>query len=200
MKAFRFLTILLLVGLFNTGCEKEDFTYKGPLYVEISAIRVIGTTNSFQYFNSRYYTHNRNLAPDLGTNRIQVSLIGPHQTRDMVVNYRVYQTVYYDIFKNRVVVEQPEGEEGTDWHRVTSTAEPGVNYNLAPEGSFVIPAGSSFGYLDVDVLTNSDNTNTTNSKMVFIGLVDSGDLQANIPSSLYMLCFGRRNSTNPRIF
>lgn len=200
MKAFKIIAILLLVALFNTGCEKEDFTYKGPLYVEISAIRVIGTTNSFQYYNSRRYTHNRNLAPELGVNRIQVSLIGPQQTSDLVVRYRVYETVYYDVFKNRVVVDQPEGEEGTDWRLVTSTAVAGVNYELAPEGTITIPAGSSFGYIDVNVLTNTDNTNTRTSRMVFIGLVDSDDVTANVPSSMFMLCFGRRNSTNPTIF
>jgi hypothetical protein len=183
-----------------TGCEKEDFSYKGPLFVEFSAIRVLGTTNSFQFYNSRFYYHNRNVAPDLGTDSIQVQLIGPHQSKNVRVNYKVYDEVYYDIFEGRLFASQPEGVEDVDWYKITSKATAGVHYEMPEEGTIEIPAGKIFGYIEVNVLVNNINTNTASSPMVFVGLVDSEDTRANIPSSLFMHCFAKRNTASPTIF
>ncbi len=57
-----------------------------------------------------------------------VQLVGPHQTSDMNLTFAVENT---------------------------STAVEGTHYNLLTTGTFVLPAGSSFGYIRFEVLTDN---------------------------------------------
>ncbi len=191
------LNILISAFLFAglCSCEKENRSYKGPDYVEFVPTRGSGT---MQYYNTRYYYHNYNTAPEIGKLTVSVQLIGAHKDRELTGKYVVREFVYYDKNANRITGVQPAGTEGEDWQKIYSTAVKGVEYN-GEEGTFIIPPRSSFGSFELEVLKNNDNTNTVKSKMVFIELVDSEDIRANVPSSVYMLCFGKRNASNPKI-
>lgn len=134
----------------------------------------------------------------MGKNTINVQLIGAQKDAAIECKYVIREFVYYDKNKNMITGVLPQGKEESDWVKIYSTAKKGVEYN-GENSTFTIPAQSSFGSFDIEVLKNNDNTNTKNSKMVFIELVDSQDVRANVPSSVYMLCFGKRNSSNPTI-
>lgn len=197
MKNIKYILALILVlGVFSS-CEKEDLSYKGPDYVEFTPTR---GTGSMQFLNTRYYFHNYNVAPAIGVNEIKFQLIGPHRNKDIEVNYILKEFVYFDIFKNVISGSLPSGVENVDWIKISSTALKGVHYESEQSGSSVIPAGSSFGSFPLNVLFNSDNTNTKNSKVLFIELIDTKDVRANKPTSIYMMCFGKRNSSNPTLF
>lgn len=189
----------ILVSIFMLAtlcaCEKEDRSYKGPDSIEFTPTRGTGT---MQYYNTRYYYHNYNIAPVIGKNTINVQLIGAHKDVALECKYIIREFVYYDKNANRITGVLPQGKEEIDWVKVYSTAKKGVEYN-GEDGTFTIGAQSSFGSFEIEVLKNNDNTNTKSSKMVFIELIDSQDVRANVPSSLYMLCFGKRNSSNPTI-
>lgn len=187
------VSILMLTAF--CSCEKEDRSYNGPDFVEFTPTRGSGT---MRYYNTRYYYHNYNIAPVVGMNEVKVQLIGAHKERPLACQYVIRDFVYYDKNQNRITGVLPEGTEGKDWQKVYSTAKKGVEYN-GENGTFTIPAQSSFGSFEIEVLKNNDNTNTEKSKMVFIELIDTPDVRANVPSSIYMLCFGKRNSSNPAI-
>ncbi len=197
MKKIKITLIFLFVIVFSVSCEKEDFSYNGPDYVEFKPTSGSGSN---QYLNARYYFHNYNLAPAIGNNTYTVQLIGPQRDADITVNYVIRDFVYYDIARNMITGTQPAGDENINWLKINSTATAGINYNSSGSGSFTIPANSSFGTFQIEVLTNNDNTNTKNSKMVFIELIDNGFIKANAPTSILMICFGKRNSSNPTIF
>lgn len=59
---------------------------------------------------------------------IKVQLVGPQESAPITINF---------------VVD------------AASTAVAGTNYTLVTDGSFVIPANSSFGYINVDVLNDA---------------------------------------------
>ena len=197
---------LLLVGIlaFACSCEEERFIYDGPDYVEFSPIRDVagsdGKKFSFQYYNTRCYYHNYNIAPQIGLNTFKIQLIGPQRSTPINVKYVIKEYVYYDKNAQKIFANQPEGVETTDWVKIYSTATAGVNYNSPAEGAFQIPANSSFGSFEIDVLTNTDNANTKTSKMIFIELADTDDVRGNALSNVFMLCFGKRNAVNPTIF
>ncbi len=197
MKHIKIFIFVCLAVVTSSSCEEEDFSYKGPDYVEFVPTRGSGT---MQYFNARYYFHNYNIAPVIGLNKFYVQLIGPHRDVDIEVNYVIRQFVYFDIARNVITGKQPEGVENIAWYKISSTAVAGIQYNAAERGTFIIPSGSSIGSFEIEVLTNNDNTNTKTSKMVFIELVDNESVKANVPTSILMLCFGKRNTSNPTIF
>jgi len=196
-RIIKYTLLPVIALLFIVSCKKEDFSYKGPNFVEFKPTRDAG---SFQYYNTRSYYHNYNVAPIIGNNKLTVQLIGPHSSTPLEFKYEIKEFVYYDIAKNKLFSKQPSGVENTNWIKISSTAVKGVDYDSPSSGTFSIPANSSFGSFEINVLTNTDNTNTRNSKMIFIELVDTKDLRGNIFSNMMMLCFGRRNSSNPTIF
>lgn len=78
-----------------------------------------------------------------------VQLIGPHQTSDLNLTF---------------VVDN------------TTTAVEGTHFNLLTTGTFVIPAGSSFGYIRFEVLT--DNATDQDSFTIDFTLT-GGDLEVS---------------------
>ncbi|MEN6618309.1 MAG: choice-of-anchor J domain-containing protein [Rikenellaceae bacterium] len=169
--------IILLAALFS-GCQKEDWTYKGPQYYEFSAYENNQGTisNILEKENSK-----------IGLDSICIQIMKP-ANGDITVNYKIAEKIYYLTDKDKYVEEIPEGTNLNVVDTVYTTAKLGEDYQIVTEanstfsatamtGTVTIPKGKYFGYIQVEMLKKA-------GKNFYVILKDSPDTKANKPTSI----------------
>ena len=173
--------ILFILGTLGclSSCEKEDRSYKGPLYVEFSPD---------QYGQTASSSGITKVAPGTGLDTIGVQLIGLAKAEPLTVNFRIVDQVFYLISLDRYVVDLPEGTAPGDYQTILATGKYDEDYSFDGlqgvtfdktygRGSFTIPANSQFGTIPITILKKG-------GARIFFVLDDSGDIQANVPTAL----------------
>jgi hypothetical protein len=181
MKKIRFKNIVIssFIALLLTACMPDNVTvYDGPLLAEFSNLSGNPTVNyawssTGRFWNTEIRGANR---PDTA---LQVQLIGTHQSTPLKVGYYVAPQVFRDISKNRLTPDQPEGVEGTDWVRLTTTAVEGVDYTILDGGVVTFAPNSSFTKMRF-------STTPTADRMMYIVLQEM-DIKPSINARVFRL-------------
>jgi|GEM_PF-580140 len=177
MKKINILLLILTGAFLFSSCEKEDRRYQGPLFVEFAPDAKDQSTSGMV-----------KEAALLGLNNIQVQLIGLAQNRPITVNFRVADQVFYIISLDKYVFDLPNGLQPSEYTVIKSTAVyntdytfnglSGITFNTQyGRGSIVIPAGSQFGTIPVNVIQKEGTR-------VLLVLEDSEDIRVNKPTAL----------------
>ncbi len=124
-----FIILFTALSIFSS-CEEQDRTYTGPLLAEFRDVQ----------FNF--------IQEEAGNLELKIQLIGAHQSKDITVGYElVEEIIVLGDTMSIGFVQQGTGNSITD----TIPIESGVHLNLPQTGTITIPAGSSFGYLQVAI-------------------------------------------------
>ena len=168
MKTYFFTIIALLFIL--SSCEK-DLTYNGPDLVEWSPYNM--KYSKYNKYDDGYFYRK---IDDVNADSLQVSLVGYHKNKDLIVNFEILEKFYYLKSEGKIVESLPSDklEEDTDYELYTTTAKVNDDYTLITGNSITIPANSSFGYLGID-----PNNTSGEYKYLLIVLRDSKDLKVN---------------------
>ena len=167
----------LLVTLF-AGCQKEDWTYKGPQYYEFSAYENGQGTTS----NILVKEHSK-----VGLDSICIQIIKPAE-EDITVNYKIADKVFYLTDQDDYVETVPSGTDVSVVDTSYSTATLGTDYQILSDanstfsattmtGTLKIPKGKYFAYIQLNMLQKS-------GKNFYVILKDSPDTKANKPTSI----------------
>ena len=120
MKNLIYISFVILLSALLSGCQKEDRTYQGPQYYEISAFENNQGTisNILQKENTK-----------VGLDSICIQLINT-STGNVTVNYEIVQKLYYLSDKDKFVEEVPAGTDVAVVDTVLSTAVLGTDYQI----------------------------------------------------------------------
>lgn len=173
------ITTLLLVLIFFSSCEKEDWTYSGKQLYEFSAQK-----NNQEVKSNLLFKENS----QLGVDSVCIQIIKPSDT-EIVVNYEIIDEIYYLKDKDKYVSEVPAGTDpkwvdtlytdavfGTDYEILNSNNS---TFNATTNtGTVTIPKDDFFGFIEVELKVKS-------GKQFFIKLKDSQNAFANKPTGLF---------------
>lgn len=178
MKNLINISFIILLAASFSGCQKEDWTYKGPQYYEFSAYENNQGTisNILEKENSK-----------IGLDSICIQIIKPADG-DITVNYEIVGRIFYLTDKDKYVEEIPEGTNLNVVDTFYTTAKLGEDYQIVTEtnstfsatamtGTVAIPKGKYFGYIQVEMLKKA-------GKNFYVILKDSPDTKANKPTSI----------------
>ena len=173
--------ILSLVGLCSSfsSCRMEDRRYDGPLYVEFCPDQFGQTASPSSIVKT---------AAGVGQEQIGVQLIGLAQPDPLTVHFRIADQVFYLISLDKYVVDLPDNLSQGAYRTVLASGKYNVDYSfdgvsgltydkVYGRGSFTITPNSQFGNFPINILQKG-------GAQFFFVLEDSGDLQANKPTSL----------------
>ena len=177
MKKINILLLMLAGAFLFCSCQKEDRSYRGPLFVEFAPDAKDQSTSGMV-----------KEATVLGRNNIEVQLIGLAQNKAITVNFRVADQVFYIIGLDKYVFDLPGGLQPSEYTVMKSTAVYNTDYTFAGlsgvtfdtqygRGSIVVPAGSQFGIIPVDVIQKAGTR-------IILVLEDSEDIRVNRPTAL----------------
>jgi len=94
------------------------------------------------------------------TDNLVVQLVSPQQQQDLTLTYEI---------------------------DAASTAREDIHYKLPSKGSFVIPANTSFGNIDIEVLPGIDPVNTTETRTIIFIL--QGNASVNVSENYKKLTY-----------
>ncbi|MCG2616359.1 DUF4843 domain-containing protein [Terrimonas sp. NA20] len=179
--------VLLFIGipLVLSSCVKQlDKTFKGETVVEIDAAPLNSNATGATYpiltripFGGRplVTASDSTLRRFNGTVRIRVNLVGPQSPQDQTIGYKVFTTspTPTAAFAATMTGQTPTRAAAT---LNLQSAAAGTHFTALP-GTVTIPANSSYGFIEVNVL----NTGTAATEARFLGIqLDStGSLRPN---------------------
>jgi len=183
-KYFNYILILSGVIAFFAGCVKDltGTVYNGPLLVEIDATSLNSNSTGQTYpILTRIPAVGRPLTiacPDSTlrrypqTIRVRVNLVGAQSSKDIPVTYEVFgspittiafpATIAANAMLGCPTAQIPSAAAAT---LTVSDAVAGTHFT-ALSGTVVIPANSSFGFIDIQIL----NPGTTAGTAKFLGI------------------------------
>ncbi len=178
--------VLLYIALpvFFSSCVKQiDKKFSGETVVEIDAAPLNSVATGVTYpiltripFGGRpiVNTADSTLRRLNGTVRIRVNLVGAQSAQDQTVGYKLFTSPVTTIAYGATISGQTPSRAAATL--AVSDAVAGTHYTALP-GSVTIPANSSFGYIEVNVL----DAGATAGQARFIGIqLDStGSLRPN---------------------
>lgn len=182
------LFIYVCLALLLTSCIKElEKTYTGKSVAEIDGTVLNSTAAGLTYpVVSRHLPDGRALSTTLDstlrrvgkTTRVRINLVGPQSAKDETVGYTIFSkptslTTY--AFPATITGQTPSKAAAT---LNVADAVAGTHYT-ALNGKVTIPANSSFGYIDIQLL-NSEVANE--AKFIGIKLDSTGTI---LPSLNY---------------
>ena len=199
MKIKYSLTVLLAILVF-TGCIKNDPVILREQLVEFDATSfnnnslgfastinfpILGRNPGFGRVSNTSDSTIRRFAQTL---RLRVNLIGPQSSKD--------ETVGFEIFGSPIITfNQPATASGQTPSASGATlgifdAVPGVDYALPTSKALTIPANSSFGFLDLQILASPAAPGT--GRFIGIRLNNTGSLKVSVNFSELGLVIDKR--------
>lgn len=189
--------IIALIFSFGNCVKNDDAIFTGSL-AELDA-----TTWNPNSFGVTYPILNRTppegravttACPDStirrlsGTIRLRINMVGPQSSKDETVGFKTFSSPLTDSvsFPGSLTATQRNAINGQSCPQSPATvaglvgvtdAVAGTHYNIPSGNKITIPANSSFGYIDIQIL----NTGTTKSSARFLGieLDESGTVKPN---------------------
>ncbi len=199
MKIKYSLTVLLAILVF-TGCIKNDPVILREQLVEFDATSfnnnslgfastinfpILGRNPGFGRVSNTTDSTIRRFAQTL---RIRVNLIGPQSSKDETVGFEIFGTPI-------ITFSQPATASGQTPSSPGATlgifdAVPGVDYALPTSKALTIPANSSFGFLDLQILASPAAPGT--GRFIGIRLNNTGSLKVSVNFSELGLVIDKR--------
>jgi hypothetical protein len=172
MKKIKLYSLLLVCITTLGSCIKnDDIVYNGQL-AEIDAASWNANAAGVTYpILTRRAPENRPISTSLDstlrrwsvTTRVRVNLVGAHSAKDETVGYKVFTSPITSIaFPATISGQTPALGAAT---LAVTDAVSGVHYG-ALNGKVTIPANSSFGYIDIQIL----NPGATAGQAKFLGI------------------------------
>jgi len=168
-KSIIYLSSIVLV---LSSCIKQiDKTFTGQTVVEIDAAPLNSNAVGVTYpiltrtvsAGRPAATADSTLRRISRTIRLQLNLVGPHSSKDETIGYTVFNSPITSIsFPATATGQTPSQAAGT---LNVLDALSGTHY-AALSGKATIPAGSSFGYIDISIL----NAGASAGQARFIGI------------------------------
>jgi len=194
MKKYSFLAYIAISSLLFTSCIKEDEkTFSGETVVEIDQTVLNGVVSGITYpiltripFSGRPLVTASDSTLRRWNNttltRIRINLVGPQSSKEQTVSYTISNTppvasiafaatLLSTSAAGTVGKQEPVGLAAT---LTLAAAVPGTHYNIvgtSPAGTVTIPANSSFGYIDIQVI----NAGATAGQARYIGIELTGN-------------------------
>lgn len=192
-----FMYFVLFVSLMISSCIKQlEKTYSGKSVVEIDATVLNSNAVDVTYpISTRVLAEGRPLSTTVdstfrrlsGTVRIRLNLVGPQSSKNETIGYKLFNSPITTIaFPATLLFTSPPNTPGRQQPAQPAAtlsvqdAIAGTHYTALP-GVVTIPADSSFGYINIQVI----NRGSTAGQARFIGIqLDStGSL---LPSPNYL--------------
>lgn len=179
-----FILLLCTALAFSfTACIKQiDKTYDGPSVAEIDAAVLNSVTTGLTYpvmtripaQGRPVNTSDSTLRRLNGLVRVRVNLVGPQSSETQTVGYRLFNAPISSIsFPATATGQTPSRPSGT---LTLLDAIAGTHYQTLT-GVLTIPANSSFGFIDVNILPA---TAATNARFIGIQLDSSGTVLPSV--------------------
>lgn len=183
MKKIRIFSLLLFFVTFLAGCVKnEEITYTDA-FAEVDAASWNANSAGVTYpILTRRLPENRPVSTSVdstarrfsGTIRVRVNLVAPQSGKEETVGYKIFSSPITSVaFPATLTAAQapPLGQTPAQPAATlaVSDAVAGTHYT-ALSGKVTIPAGSSFGYIDIQVL----NPGSTAGQARFLGIEIDG--------------------------
>ena len=203
MKIKYSLTVLLAILVF-TGCIKNDPVILREQLVEFDAtsfnINSLGFASTINYpilgrnpgFGRVSNTTDSTIRRFAQTLRLRVNLIGPQSSKD--------ETVGFEIFGTPIITFNFPATASTQIPSAAATpvgsplgifdAVQGVDYVLPTSKALTIPANSSFGFLDLQILASPAAPGT--GRFIGIRLNNTGSLKVSVNFSELGLVIDKR--------
>jgi hypothetical protein len=157
-KTSLYLSILLMSSVLFTSCIKQtDKNFTGKTVVEIDATVLNSNAAGLTYpiltrkplEGIPIATADSTARRISGTIRLRINLVGPQSAKDEIVGYKTFTSPITSIsFPATATGQTPTRASGT---LNVLDAVAGTHYT-AFSGKATIPAGKSFGYVDVNIL------------------------------------------------
>ena len=179
---------LLGAALLFTSCIKQiDKTYQGNTVVEIDATPLNSNAVGVNYpILNRVVPEGRPVSTSVdstlrryaGTVKVRLNLVGPQSAKDETVGYKITSSPITSIaFPATITGQTPSAAAAT---LTVSDAVAGTHY-VPLSGKVTIPANSSFGYINIQVLNPGPSAGQ--ARYIGIRLDSTGSL---LPSVNYM--------------
>lgn len=162
----------LTVCVAGTGCIKQlEKTYTGSTVIEVDATVLNATATGVTYpiltrkprQGFQVATSDSTLRRLSGTVSFRVNLVGPQSSKDETVGYKIFTSPIASIaFPATASGQTPSQAAGT---LAVSDAVAGTHFT-ALSGKVTIPANSSYGFIDVQIL----NPGSTAGQARFLGI------------------------------
>lgn len=210
----KYSIVFLLVIILFTGCIKNDPVIFRDLIAEFDATSYnsnsVGFSTGLTYpiigrnpgYGRPANTTDSTIRRFAQTLKLRINLVGPQSSKDETVGYEVFSSplVFFNMPATAscspsnfpaicpVAFSQTPTASGGSLGIMDAVA--GVDYNLTSKGTVTIPANSSFGYLNVDILTTAPASGTGR----FIGLMlnNSGSVKVSLNYSQLGLVIDKR--------
>ena len=173
---------ILSISLIMTSCIKQiEKTFEGQTVVEIDATPLNPVASGVNYpILTRVVPENRPVSTTAdstlrrfsGTVRVRVNVVGLQASTDRTLGYKIFSspitsiafpaTLLFSSAANTAGRQQPPQPAAT---LAVQNAVAGTHYTALP-GMVSIPANSSFGYIDIQVL----NSGSTSGQARFLGI------------------------------
>jgi hypothetical protein len=175
--------IIIAISLLTVGCIKQlDKTFTGKTVVEFDPAVLNATATGVTYpiltrkprESVPVATTDSTVRRISGTIALRINLVGPQSDKDETVGYKIFTSPITTIaFPATATGQTPTQAAGT---LAVSNAVAGTHY-VALNGTVTIPAKSSFGYVNVQVL----NAGAAAGQARFVGiqLDSSGSVMPN---------------------
>jgi hypothetical protein len=199
MKIKYSLTVLLVILVF-TGCIKNDPVILRDQLVEFDATSFnnnsLGFSSTINYpilgrnpgYGRVSNTTDSTIRRFAQTLRLRVNLIGPQSSKDETVGYEIFGSPIITFSLPATASTQTPSSAGATLG--IFDAVPGVDYSLPTSKALTIPANSSFGYLDLQILASPAAPGT--GRFIGIRLNNTGSLKASVNYSELGLIIDKR--------
>jgi hypothetical protein len=196
----KYSLIILVAVLFFSSCIKNEPRILREQLVEFDATSFnnnsLGFASTINYpilgripaFGRTSSTGDSTIRRFAQTIRLRINLIGPQSSKD--------ETVGFEIFGTPILTFNP-GATGTGQTPAASGATlgifdavPGVDYVLPTSKALTIPANSSFGFLDLQILASPAAPGT--GRFIGIRLNNTGSLKVSVNFSELGLVIDKR--------
>ena len=171
MKRHIILSVSLAAVMFSSCIKQIEKKFTGTPVAELDAAVVNSVASGVNYpilsrippAGRQPATIDSTLRRLNGIVRIRINLVGPHFAEDRIVGYRTFNSpITTFAFPATISGQTPTQTAGTV---AVSTAVAGNNYE-ALSGRATIPAGSSFGFININMINNG----STAGQARFIGI------------------------------
>jgi len=171
------IILIIVTGLLLLVSCEQDMTYTGPALIEFSPYKTLYP--NIQEYDDGYFISE--MDPDV-LDSLQVSLVAPHFDHDITANFAVLDSFYYVPELGKVIHELPDTLEPDEYDTYRNTAKEGVDFDFVTDRTFIIPANSSFGFIEIQA------TNLTNDDVeLLLMLTPSDDVGVNENYKYYRL-------------
>ena len=199
MKIKYSLTVLLAILVF-TGCIKNDPVILREQLVEFDATSfnnnslgfastinfpILGRNPGFGRVSNTTDSTIRRFAQTL---RLRVNLIGPQSSKDETVGFEIFGTPILTFNQPATASGQTPSSPGATLGIFDAVA--GVDYALPTSKALTIPANSSFGFLDLQILASPAAPGT--GRFIDIRLNNTGSLKVSVNFSELGLVIDKR--------